>query len=59
MAQEGEPTGVAVFHCITRFQTQAYPPLRVRSATPAICGIIVALDWTALSLDSERLSRVL
>ena len=36
--------GVAVSHCITRFQTQPILSLRVRSATTVICGIIVALD---------------
>jgi hypothetical protein len=40
----GKPTGVAVSHCITWFQTQPILSLRVRSATTAMCGIIVALD---------------
>ena len=40
----GKPTGVALSHCITWFQTQPILSLRVRSATTVICGIIVALD---------------
>ena len=40
----GRPTGVAVSHCITWFQTQQILSLCVRSATAVICGVIVALD---------------
>ena len=34
----GKPTGMAVSHCITRFQAQLILSLRVRSATTAIVG---------------------
>ena len=44
LTHTGKPTGVAVSHCITLFQTQLILSLRVRSATTVICGIIVALD---------------
>ena len=43
LTHTGRPTGVAVSHCITRFQTQ---PIRTTCQIHyhSRCGIIVALD---------------
>ena len=50
----GKPTGMAVSHCITWFQTQRIlTTYQIRYHSR--CGIIVA----ALNLDSEKLSRLL
>jgi hypothetical protein len=44
LTHTGTPTGVAVSHRITWFQTQPILSLRVRTATAVICGIIVPYD---------------
>ena len=50
----GKPTGAAVSHCITWFQTQL---ILVSDPLPQ-SNVESSYNWTAVSLDIERLSRV-